>query len=441
MIPATRSHSPEAILQVTNALRSMLRKINSAVFLFSMLLAFTLASAQNPSCNWPCYHGPDRTNQSADTGLPKTWPEEGPPLLWKATGLGKGYSTVSFDNGFIFTSGMIDSVTYVIALDMEGNIVWKAPNGTSWQTELPWARTYDGARSTPTCDSGMVYHLGELGRLAALDQQTGDEQWSLELRDRFNAAIPEYGYAESVFIEGTRLYCCPAGKEAYIVCLDKRDGSLIWKNNEIQGDVGFSSLIRYNMDGIPMLTGLSSNHIFSVNAETGSLLWTYPFENSRSNNIPDPIFEGGNLFASSGYGKGSILLNIAVTGEEVNVKRIWQNDLLDNLLGGVILYKGFLYGSGDQSRGWFCIDFKSGNPLWKSGGKGSITFADGMLYCLDERGTMTLVNANPNAYYPAGSFRIPEGGRGMFWAHPVVCNHKLYVRHDDFLYVYDLDGF
>jgi hypothetical protein len=79
-------------------------------------------------------------------------------------------------------------------------------------------------------------------------------------------------------------------------------------------------------------------------------------------------------------------------------------------------------------------------PLWKSGGKGSITYADGMLYCLDERGTMTLVQATPRGYMPAGSFRVPEGGTGMHWAHPVICRHRLYIRHDDKLFVYDIDG-
>ena len=419
--------------------RSVLPQPKKALLIAGILLTASMLMAQIP-CNWPCFHGPDRTNKSTETGLLDKWPDEGPTLLWAAEGLGKGYSSVSFDDGLLFTSGMIEQQTYVFALDLEGEMVWKSPNGISWQTEMPWARTYDGTRSTPTCDSGVVFHLSELGRLAAFDQKTGTEQWNLELREMFEAEIPEYGYAESVLIEGKRLYCCPAGKKAYIVCLDKQDGTLIWKNVEVPGTVGFSSLIRYDMEGIPMLTGVSSSHIFSVNAETGHLLWTYPFKNSRSNNIPDPIFQEGKLFASSGYGKGSILLDIEVRGDQVTVDPVWQNDLMDNLLGGVILHNGFLYGSGDRSRGWFCIDFNTGKPLWKSGGKGSITFADGMLYCLDERGTMTLVRATPQAYLTFGSFSVPESGPGMHWAHPVICNRKLYIRHDDFLFVYDVDG-
>jgi outer membrane protein assembly factor BamB len=361
-------------------------------------------------------------------------------MIWTAEGLGKGYSTVSFYDGMIFTSGMSEHQTFVYALDLNGNLIWKKANGESWQTELPWALTYDGSRSTPTCDSGMVYHLGELGRLTALTAENGDEIWSMELREAFNAEIPEYGYAESVLIEGSHLYCCPAGTEAYMVCLDKRSGELIWRNSEITGNVGFSSLISFDMGGIHMLAGLSSNTIFCVDASTGILLWTYPFENSRSNNIPDPIYFDGQIFATSGYGRGSILLKIDSLNGQFKALPVWQTDLLDNLLGGVILHHGFLYGSGDNSRGWFCIDLNTGMPLWKSGGKGSITYADGMLYCLDERGTITLVQASPRGYVSTGSFQVPEGGKGMHWAHPVICRHRLYIRHDDKLFVYDING-
>jgi outer membrane protein assembly factor BamB len=410
-----------------------------ASLLLFLLLSAHLLIAQE-ACYWPCFHGPQRTNKSAETGLLNSWPEGGPELIWTTGGLGKGYSTVSFADGLIFTSGMIDRQTFVFALDLEGKLIWKKSNGTSWQTEMPWARTYDGSRSTPTCDSGIVYHLGELGRLVALELRTGEELWHMELRDAFDAEIPEYGYSESLLIEGNRLFCCPAGKDAYIVCLDKRTGEVIWKNNEVPGNAGFGSLISFEYGGIHMLAGLSSNSIFSVDAETGRFLWSVPFENSRSNNIPDPVYSEGFLFASSGYGKGSILMEIKVTGDQVKAVPRWETDLLDNHHGGVIFHEGFLYGSGDNARGWFCLDFKTGLPLWKSEGKGSLTYSDGKLYCLDERGFITLVSASPSAYLSYGSFRVPKGGEGMYWAHPVICHRRLYIRHDEKLFVYDLNG-
>lgn len=409
--------------------------------LFVFILIFSGVSVLAQEANhWPSFHGPDRSNKSAETGLLKEWPEAGPGLLWTVSGLGEGYSSVSIAEGYLFTAGMIEQQTYVFAFDLEGNQVWKKPNGQAWEATRDHARAYGGSRSTPTYDEGIVYHLGELGRLAAFEYKTGKEVWSLELREQFDAEIPEYGYAESVFIDGDKLYCSPAGKRGYMVCLNKKDGKLIWVNNEIPGTVGFSSLVMFEYGGYQQLTGLSSNCIYGVDSKTGKMLWHVEYENSRSNNVMDPIFHDGYIFASSGYGKGSILLNLNTSGGEIKPETIWHTDLMDNHHGGVILHKGYLYGAGHNSRGWFCLDFMTGKQMWKSGGKGSLTFADDMLYCLDERGIMTLVKATPEAYVESGRYEVPEGGKAMHWAHPVVSGGRLYVRHDDKLFTYDADS-
>src|SRR5690349_7879203 len=52
--------------------------------------------------DWPQWQGPDRTAISKETGLLKEWPKEGPPLAWKITGLGAGYSGPSIAAGRIF---------------------------------------------------------------------------------------------------------------------------------------------------------------------------------------------------------------------------------------------------------------------------------------------------------------------------------------------------
>jgi len=387
---------------------------------------------------WHCFHGPDRSNKSAETGLLSEWPEEGPALRWTISGLGKGYSTVSIADGYLFTSGIDEEQTFVFAFDLDGKLIWKKPNGNSWETEMPWARTYNGARSTPTYSEGIVYHLGELGRLTAFNPKSGDEVWSIELREKFDAEIPEYGYSESVHIEGDRLYCCPAGKKAYMVCLDKHDGHLIWANTEIPGTVGFSSLVIFDQGGYRQIAGLSSNCLYGVDSKTGRLLWQMDFENSRSNNVTDPIFHDGCVFASSGYGKGSMLIRLKTEGDEISPEILWSTDLMDNHHGGVILHEGSLYGAGHNARGWFCLDFKTGKEIWNSGGKGSLTYADHLLYCLDERGIMSLVRATSEKYEVMSTFEVPDGGEGMHWAHPVVCGAHLYIRHQDKLFAYDI---
>lgn len=404
-----------------------------------VLSSMTSIQAQGQP-QWPAFHGPDRSNKSIETGLLSEWPEEGPDLLWTISGLGKGYSTVSVTDKYLFTAGTGDQQTFVFAFDLEGKLLWKKPNGGAWATEMSHARTYNGSRSTPTYSDGVVYHLGDLGRLAALDAESGNELWSMELRDRFEADIPEYGYSESVYIEEDRLYCCPAGKKAYLVCLNKQNGQVIWANKEIGGTVGFSSLIRFDHEGVRQIAGLSSNRIFGVDVETGKLLWQVEYENSRSNNVPDPIFHKGFLFASSGYGKGSILLNLKSLDQGNTPETVWQTELMDNHHGGVILHEGYLYGAGHNSRGWFCLDFLTGEQRWKAGGKGSITYADQKLYCLDERGIMRLVQAKSENFEELSAFKVPEGGTSMYWAHPVVCGGRLYIRHEDKLFAYDISS-
>ena len=417
-------------------------KISILAVLVYYLVAGPLwdVTASQEEMEWPAFHGLSRTNKSAETGLLKEWPEGGPELLWKVSGLGEGYSSVTIAGGHLYTAGMIEKQTHVYAFDLNGTQIWKKPNGSSWEATRSHATSYVGSRSTPTYDKGVVYHLGETGRLAAFDYQTGKETWSLELREMFDAEIPEYGYAESIFIDGERLYCNPAGKKAFMVCLNKKDGEIIWANAEIQGTVGFSSPIIAESGGYRQIVGISSNTIYGADTQTGGLLWSVEYENQRSNNVADPIFHNGHVFASSGYGRGSILIKLVASGEKITPETVWHTDLMDNHHGGVILHDGHLYGSGHRARGLFCLDFMTGTQKWNTPGKGSLTYADNMLYFLEEKGTMTLVKALPEEYDAVGSFKVPEGGRGMHWAHPVVCGGRLYVRHADKLFAYDIGG-
>jgi hypothetical protein len=110
----------------------------------------------------------------------------------------------------------------------------------------------------------------------------------------------------------------------------------------------------------------------------------------------------------------------------------------------VVLVGGHLYGSGAAfNKGkWICLDVNTGGHTYAEVGvgKGSLTYADGMLYTLSERGTMGLVPATPTEHKVVSRFQLPPGGVGPSWAHPVVCGGRLYVRHGEFLYAYDVRG-
>ena len=391
---------------------------------------------------WPQWGGPRRDNVSTETGLLKQWPEGGPTLIWTATGCGKGYSSVAVTEQAIYTAGTSTDGTFVIAFDLEGKTKWRAPNGRQWAapTNMPWARSYDGARATPTVDDGLVYHLNETGRLTAFDARNGAVVWSVDFLRQFGAEVPEYGYTESVLIDGDNLICYPGGTNGYMAALNKKTGGTVWVNRDIRDVTAFSSAILAVTPASRQVVTLTTPAIIGVDAVTGKLLWRYPFTNKRENNIPTPIYSKGYVFASTGYGAGSVLLRLTQDGATASVSRVWTSTELDNAHGGVVLVDGFLYGAAHEKPAWICLDFATGQLRYrdKGVGMGSLTCADGMLYCLGERGTMALVTCTPERYGLVSRFDVPKGGEGMYWAHPVVCGSRLYVRHADRLFAYDV---
>jgi outer membrane protein assembly factor BamB len=416
-----------------------IRKCTNIFFLFLFLILNNNLFSQKGG-EWPNFHGSDRTNKSAETGLLKEWPADGPKLMFTIEGLGEGYSSVSIAKGVIYTAGLLNQQTHVFAFDLNGRLLWKSPNGKAWSTTMAHAVTYTGSRSTPTYDNNRVYHLGESGRLAAFDAKTGKEIWYKDLAEQFEAPSTKYGYAESVLIDGNNLFVRPAGKKGFQVCLNKENGNIIWVNTEIPGVEGYTSPMIMEFGGYRQLIASSSLCYYSVDTKTGKLLWTADFKNERGLNISDVVISNDLVFMTSGYGRGSMLIKLKPADGKITTETVWQSEIMDNHHGGVILHNGFLYGSGSNSRGWFCLDLMTGTKKWNSEGKGSLTYADGMLYILEERsGSVKLVTATPEKYEQKGEFKAPKGGEGMYWAHPVVCGGRLYIRHADKVFVYDVN--
>ncbi len=238
------------------------KSVCAGLILCFIVILFCGAASAQENGEWPSFHGLNRTNKSVETGLLKKWPTNEPELLFEIDGLGEGYSSVSVADGFIFAAGRLNDQTYVFVFDMNGKPVWKKPNGQAWDTTMSWAKTYTGSRSTPTYDDGILYHLGETGRLTAFDHKTGKEIWDVNLPELFNAPLPEYGYSESVLINGDHLYCNPAGKNGFMVCLNKKDGTLIWANRDIPGTAGYSSPITAEFGGYRQIINMSSNCVY-----------------------------------------------------------------------------------------------------------------------------------------------------------------------------------
>ncbi len=396
------------------------------------VIATAAAGGQDPW--WPQFHGPRRDNISPDRGLPREWPPDGPKLLWKFSQCGRGFSTVAIADGKLFLTGDFGRDEYILALDLHGKLLWKTRNGQSWRGPTP------GARTTPTYDDGILYHLNPTGRLAALDADTGKELWSLDLKEKFGARFGIWAMAENLAIDGQKLFCVPGGPKGRIVALDKKTGRLLWANTEIQDTAAYCSPTIATHNGTKQLITLMAKHVVSVAVEDGRLLWTYPHRTLADQNVTSPLYHAGMVFVTSGHASGGRLL--ALAPDSRSVRQLWFNRELDNCHGGVILLGGHLYGSGCRlyKKGLVVVNLLTGRTTSTNPriGKVSITYADGMLYCLDQKGRVMLVEPRPGGCRIVSQFRVPLESKDLPLAHPVVCGGRLYIRHAQNLFAYSL---
>jgi len=389
-------------------------------------------AAPNPA-HWPRFHGPNGQNISPDTTLLRKWPEGGPRLLWTAEGIGHGFSGVTVAAGLIYTDGNVDGYTVITALDMNGRVRWRAKNGKAW------TRLHAGSRGTPTIDGSRLYHESPLGDVVCLDAKTGRRIWGLNIVEKFEGKPQAWALAESLLVDGDRVICCPGGSRASMVALHAETGQTLWTAPGTGDKAAYASAISAEYRGLRMILIMTSMGLIGVKADTGELLFRFVHSPEHHANPVMPIYHDGHVFITSGYGVGSRLLKIDVEGSKASVRQVWHTEVLDNHHGGVVLLDGHLYGASHRGQ-WICLEWGSGRTMHtaRGVGKGSLTCADGMLYVLSERGAVGLVGPAPSGHEVVSRFRLPRGGKGPSWAHPVVCGARLYIRHSDRLFAYDV---
>jgi outer membrane protein assembly factor BamB len=410
-----------------------------------------LVASKEPG--WPQFRGPRRDGVCDEKGLLQSWPEGGPKLLWTASGMGRGYSSPIITRGSIYITGDFGKELHVLALDMEGKLKWRAPNGSSW------TRNYPGSRSSCTYDEGRLYHMNAHGRVACFDPATGSEAWAVNVCERFEGQPICWGLAEAVLVDGPRVIATPGGKKALMVALDKKTGATVWAAEPLMFDrtqkfgggdlpqpvraadqAGYASPVLFGLGGRRHIVGCSSRHAFGVDADTGKLLWTFPMPTTWEVLASVPTLYKDCVFVTGPDGQGGKLLRLRVEGQSVRAEEVWTAEM-DTCQGGVIAIGDVLYGSWYRHySGMGCVDALTGKTLYRTNEvvKGSMVYADGRLYYLSEQGVMALLKPTPAGFEFVGRFNLTERGRGDVWPHPVILDGRLYLRYHDKLSCYDV---
>jgi len=386
--------------------------------------------------DWPQFRGPHRDGRSDEKGLMAQWPEGGPKLLWSVEGIGKGFSHVSVAGGLVYVTGLVGKDGVLRAYTLDGKLKWDAKYGPEYD------KTHPGARTITTVCDGLVYVMSALGRLSCFGAADGKPVWSVNVFERAEAKEIQWGYAESVLIDGDRVFVTPIGKKAAMMAFDRKTGKPVWASEPLDHESSFCSPLMVEHGKKRMIVTLTDKAVVAFAPEEGTILWQHAYQNQRQNHPVTPIYHDGLLYVTSGYGKGAVGLEIAADGG--SVKQVWEQTKQDPAHGQAVWVDGYGYASSHQSIGgkWSCVEFKTGRLMWQDAGVGnggSVIYADGMLYCYSEDGIVGLVRPSAEKCQVVSTFKVPQGD-GSHWAHLVVSNGRLFIRHGSVLMCYKISA-
>jgi outer membrane protein assembly factor BamB len=396
------------------------------------LLAAQDGPIPSPEPGWPQWRGPRRDGISAETGLLPRWPAEGPRLLWKIEGLGRGWSSPVFGGGRLYITGDVGEDVILHAFDLEGKPLWRAPNGRAWKGQYP------GSRAAPVFSEGRLYHMNAHGRVACLDAATGRELWAVHVLERFEGRNITWGMSECLLVDGPHLIVTPGGRKALLAALDKTDGRTVWSTPPLAQDTAtYASPILVRHGARRLLVSCSSEHGFGADADTGRLLWTVPMKTPYDVNASTPVYGDGQIHFGTPY---VTIGCYRLLDDGARVERVWDTPF-DTCTGSWILRDGLLYGGGYREfKHWIAVDWKTGRRRAEQTElrSGSAVWADGRLYCLGEDGRAALVTPADEGFSIAGSFALTPRRVNDAWAHPVLLDGRLYLRYHDALACYDV---
>lgn len=381
------------------------------------------------------WRGVNRDGIYNETKLLKSWPEKGPELLWFNEDLGNGYGSPAVTSSEIFINGEIDSTSYLFAYNLQGKLLWKSPNGTEF-TGNNYARNFPGSRSTPTVVDNLIYVCSGNGRVACFDKQNGKEQWTVDMVKDFSGVMDPFGYSESLAVDSYNVYCVPAGANANVVALNRFTGKTIWTSKAMGDTATYCSPLIIDLPSRSIIVTFSVHYIMALDTKTGELLWSQEQKNVKyRQHCNTPIFANGYVYYVSGDGNGAVKLELSTDGK--TVKEIWRNSKVKNNFNGFVILNNHLFTT-DRTQKLKCIDTKTGQDTdTLKITKGALISANGMLYLYSDNGEVSLIKITDTKMEVVSKFKCEKGSKEHF-AHPVIGNGVLYIRHGKALMAFDI---
>ncbi len=435
----------------------------------SLVILLLFASLGNSYAqDWPQFLGPNGNSSTTQDGLLRTWPAEGPEVLW-TTDLGIGFGGPVIKDGKAYLLDRDDAVgDYMRCFDMStGEELWKYGYEAVGSVEFP------GSRSVPVIDDSYVYSCGPNGDLYCFNINTHQPVWNKNVWTDFGGtppssegggfgqagSFPMWAIAQCPIIYGDLLIIASQAPDAGVVAYNKLNGDVVW-NTASLGGTGYVSPSIAKIDGedhVVMITAASGgwggapqspSNVVGINPKNGEVLWSYT---GWSCSIPSSTaYDAGEnkILIIGGYQAGAAMIQIEKIGSSYNAKELFKTVEFGDHTKPPLYYNGYFYAqysTNERRDGLVCMN-EDGEIMWKTKrdpafNKGSMILVDGLILATDGETTLYLIEPDPTAFKPISSASILKEsgvvgneriisivGTNQNWAPIALADGKLLIR-------------
>jgi outer membrane protein assembly factor BamB len=430
------------------------------------LIAFTAAFAtatltaaavtNDPERFWPQWRGPQGTGVAPHADPPLQW-SESKNIKWKVEIPGRGSASpvIWGDRLFLVTAvpagstgadshrplgGVQPRVAHqfkVMAIDRAtGKTVWErtareeVPHEASHQDNGTWAS------ASPITDGEHVIASFESRGLYCYDMH-GTLVWQKDLGDK--KMRNEFGEGSTPALRGNTLvvvwdHYVPG--ESFIVALDKRTGTELWRAKRDEIDTWATPLI-VDHEGRHQVVVPGMNRLRSYDLATGAIVWETA--GLTMNPIPSPVFGDGMVIATSGF-RGNSLKAIRLAGAKGDITGtpnvVWTLDRDTPYVPSPLLYDGIVYILKTNNGLLSAFDARTGKPHYQvqrleqaPNVFSSPVGAAGRVYIAGRDGTTVVLKHGPTFEVLAAN-ALDDG----FDASPALVDRELFLRGYRYLY-------
>ncbi len=410
------------------------------------------------SQDWPQYLGPRRNGTSDEKEILRSWPQQGPEVLWSVN-IGIGFGGPVIKEGKAYLLDRDDKAGDKLrCFDFSsGKELW------SFAYEAPGSVQFPGSRSVPALDGNRIYSCGPYGNLYCIDINTHKAVWNKNVWTDFGGGqIPRWAITQCPLVYGDLLILASQAPQAGVVAYEKFTGKVKWTTPSL-GPVGYvsPSIVKVGKEShVVMITASSRGEygkpgsggkVVGIDPLTGKILWEYTNWQCAIP-VPSAVDAGeGRVLITGGYQAGAAMIKVVRKEDSsYGVTELYKNPDFGSHTQPPVLYNGHFYAqysTNERKDGMVCMSI-DGQVKWKTGRsptfeRGGSILADGLLLSTDGKSTLYLIQPDSSSFKPIASAELlKEGGTGsendalaskvggstQNWAPLALVNGRLLIR-------------